>query len=197
MRTPQRSRAALVVAAAAAAAVFLLGASGSGGGTPVRVIGGESWRGLVGAAQADVALGQRAIVVLKAPSLADRVGESGGIASTRDERRWTAGAFAAQKQLITSLAVQGVAIRPEYTYARVVNGFSAALGPAAIAVLERSDAVAGVYPVRAAFPAAVSHTVLAGSAFAPESGRRVGVRLPGADGAGVTIALIDTGVDRT
>src|SRR4051794_32943809 len=203
MRTPRRSRAALLVGvAAAAAAVFLLGPAGSGGGTPrqqtaAQEVVGESWRGLIGPPQADVALGQRAIVVLKAPSLADRVDESGGIASTRDERRWTAGAFAAQKQLITNLAVQGVAIRPEYTFARVLNGFSAALGPAAIAVLERTPTVAGVYPVRAAFPAAVSHTALASTAFAPDSGRRVGVRLPGADGAGVTVALIDTGVDRT
>src|SRR5215207_11390875 len=136
MRTPRPSRAALLVGVAgAAAAVLLLGPAGSGGGTSVRAVGGESWRGLVGHAPADVALGQRAIVVLKAPSLADRVDESGGIASTRDERRWTAGAFAAQQQLITSLAVQGIAIRPEYSYARVLNGFSAALGPAAIAVL--------------------------------------------------------------
>jgi subtilisin family serine protease len=198
MRTPRRSRAApLVGVAAAAAAVFLLGAAGSGGGTTAQRIGGESWRGLIGPPQADVALGQRVIVVLNAPSLGDRVEESGGIASTRDERRWTAGAFAAQKQLITNLAVQGVAIRPEYTFARVLNGFSAALGPAAIAVLERTPTVAGVYPVRAAFPAAVSHTVLASPAFAADSGRRAGVALPGADGAGVTIALIDTGVDRS
>src|SRR4051794_2003348 len=203
MRTPRRSRAALLVGvAAAAAAVFLLGPAGSGGGTPrqqtaAQEVVGESWRGLIGPPQADVALGQRAIVVLKAPSLADRVDESGGIASTRDERRWTAGAFAAQKQLITNLAVQGVAIRPEYTFARVLNGFSAALGPAAIAVLERTPTVAGVYPVRAAFPAAVSHTALASPAFAADSGRRVGVALPGADGAGVTVALIDPGVDRS
>ena len=32
-------------------------------------------------------------------------------------------------------------------------------------------------------------------AFGPSSGRRVGLELPGVDGAGVTVALLDTGID--
>src|SRR4051812_18588310 len=101
MRTPRRSSAGLLVVAAVAAAALLLGPSGSGGGTPG--IASSTWRGIVGAS-ADVTLGQRVIVVLKAPSLAAEVARAGGIASTRDERRWTAAAYAAQQQLITRFA---------------------------------------------------------------------------------------------
>ena len=64
-----------------------------------------------------------------------------------------AAAFAAQQQLLTTLAVAGHRVRREFSYARVLDGFSAALDPRAVAVLEHTPEVAGVYPVRAAFPA--------------------------------------------
>src|SRR6185295_7472403 len=84
----------------------------------------------------------------------------------------------------------GFGTRPDYSFVRVVDGFSARLDPGALAVLERDPRVLGVYPVRAAFPATVSSGRLAGS-VGPE------IALPGFDGDGVTVALLDTGVDRS
>jgi hypothetical protein len=147
----------------------------------------SAWYGLVGAPPVTASVGQRVIVLLKAPSLADRVAAAGGHASEAQERRWTAAIIAGQRQLISDLATSGVRVNPEFQYARVVNGFSAALGAPAIALVERSPGVAGVYPVRTAYPAAVSG-----------EGRPagdLGVRLPGVNGRGVGIALLDTGVD--
>ena len=78
---------------------------------------------------------------------------------------------------------------------RVLNGFAASLDPTLLPALERDPAVAGVYPVRAAYPAAVPQSALETEAFGPASGRRVAFELPGADGTGITVALLDTGID--
>jgi subtilisin family serine protease len=139
-----------------------------------------------------VGTGERVLVVLSAFSLADRVERVGGLATEADERRWTSAAAAAQEQFISNLAQQGVAVRPEFRFTRTLNGFSAILDPRAIALLERTPGVKGVYPVRVAFPASVSPGALRqAAALAP----RPGARLAGIAGRGVTIALLDTGVD--
>ena len=59
--------------------------------------------------------------------------------------------------MIAGLAAQGVRIRPEYRYTRVLSGFSAALDPRGVALLERSKDVRAVYPVRIAYPSTVAH----------------------------------------
>src|ERR671931_2037105 len=183
-----RSRVALLGLPALATAAVLIAASGGAGTKAPR--SGASWVGLAGAPRPRVALGQRMIVVLRSPSLADRVARAGGLATEKQERSWTAAALASQNVLISRLAVQGVRIRTEFRYARVLNGFSAALDARALSLLERAPEVAGVYPVRAAFPASVR------GFFAAGSGHRPVLSLPGYDGRGVTIALLDTGVDR-
>ena len=66
-----------------------------------------------------------------------------------------------QQQVLTLLAARGLGVRPDFSYSRVLNGFSAVLDSRAVAVLERMPEVEGVYPVRAAFPAAVSAQALA------------------------------------
>jgi hypothetical protein len=188
--------AAVLVAVFAGLAVtaVLVTSSGGGDSAPPRSSGptsAQSWSGLVGGPRARVGTGARVLVVLSAFSLADRIERAGGLATDRDERRWSATALAAQQQFISTLARQGVGIKPEYRFTRTLNGFSAILDPRAIALLERTPGVKGVYTVRAAFPASVSSSVLKRSAKSQD----LGVRLAGIAGRGVTIALLDTGVD--
>ena len=67
---------------------------------------------------------------------------------------------AADNLLIARLAQEGVEIRPEHRFARVLTGFSAPLNPSAVALLEHAPEVAGVYPVRIAYPASASSTLI-------------------------------------
>ena len=181
---------ALALTAVLVAAGGRLDARTSDDGTPV------SWAGLAGAPRPRVAIGQRMIVVLRTPSLAERVAAAGGRAADADQRRWTAQARATEQLVLSKLGVQGLPVTPDYTFERVLAGFSAALDPRAIAILERLPEVQGVYPVRSAFPASVSSSLLRERDFQPGSGHRLDVALPGFDGRGVTVALLDTGVDR-
>jgi len=153
-----------------------------------------SWRGLVGGPRPEVAVGQRMIVVLRTPSLADRVEAAGGRASEADQRRWHAAAQAAQQQLIARLGAAGLELRPEFSYTRVLSGFSAPLDARAIALLQRFPEVQGVYPVRIAYPASLSSELVARHELARGAGYRARLSLPGSTGRGVTVALIDTGV---
>src|SRR4051812_47241505 len=93
---------AAIIVAAATLLVVGFGVSG----TREQSLGSEasSWRGLVGGPRPAVTVGQREIVVLKAPSLARRVAQNGGFATQRQEHEWTRSAIAAQKQLLTELA---------------------------------------------------------------------------------------------
>src|SRR2546425_8478810 len=190
-RPPREPFNALVLAALAVVATAVLIAAG-GRSKGVVQQGEPSWQGLAGAQRPRVAVGQRVIVLLKTPALADRVGRVGGLATDEEERRWMQTALSSQKLLVARLRVQGVIVQPEFSYTRTVNGFSAAFDARGIALLERAPEVAGVFPVRAAYPASLSSELISRSEF----GLRPAINLSNVDGRGVTIALLDTGVDR-
>ncbi|MDX6368978.1 MAG: hypothetical protein QOG93_480, partial [Gaiellaceae bacterium] len=163
-RPPREPFNALVLAALAVVATAVLIAAG-GRSERLTQAGDPSWQGLAGAQRPRVAVGQRVIVVLKSPSLADRVGRAGGLATSEEERQWTQSALSSQKLLVARLRVQGVVVQPEFSYTRTLNGFSAAFDARGIALLERAPDVAGVYPVRAAYPASLSSQLLTSSEF--------------------------------
>jgi subtilisin family serine protease len=194
-RAPERR----TVAAALTVAVALLAAGGGQGASApgALVAGAAAWRGFVDGERTSVAVGQRMIVVLRNPSLADRVAEAGGQATELEMRSWTAAALAGQKQIAARLSREGIQLVPDFVYTRTLNGFAAPIDGRALALLERDRDVAGVYPVRAAYPASLSARELRGLAFAPGAGRRADLSIPGVSGRGVTIALLDTGVDVT
>ncbi|HXG76441.1 MAG TPA: S8 family serine peptidase [Gaiellaceae bacterium] len=183
MRTPRWPRVALPAALAAALA------ASAGAQAPVPR-GGQldeaGWQGVLGSRPA-VSTGRRHVVLLKAPSLAARVRAAGGRVSEAEMRAWTAAAVAQQELFVARLNAAGARIAPEHRYVRVLNGFSSALDPTAVSLLERDREVAGVYPVRVAYPAQVEE------ASGPPA--VAGLDVPGLTGRGVTIALLDTGVD--
>jgi subtilisin family serine protease len=193
MRTRRLAELALLTALVAVALIIGTAREPGHAAEPAPAV---SWQGLAGGGpRADVGLGQQMIVLLKIPSLADRVAAHGGIASDKQERTWTASNLSQQRLLLARLQVQGADIRPEFSFARVVSGFSATLDPASVALLERDDAVQGVYPVRVAYPASISATAFDKSSLTSSLGNAQ-LQMPGFDGRGVTVALLDTGVDR-
>src|SRR5918992_2991418 len=182
----------LAAGAATALAVAALLLAGGGGARPADppLPDAAAWRGFVDGRRTTIAVGQRMIVVLDYPSLATRVADAGGQATESEMRQWTAAALAAQKQIAARLSREGVRIAPDFVYTRTFNGFSAALDARAQALLERDEDVVGVYPVRIAYPAAARE--LPAEEYVVGGGRARQVRVPGLDGAGIKIALLDT-----
>ena len=179
--------------AVALAAVCVLGVGGAVRAAEAPV-GAEGWQGLLGtppAAAAGRPLGSRP----RTPSLADRVRRAGGAATELQMRSRTNAAEAAQQRAIAGLWSRGAPVDPEQSYVRVLNGFAASVDPMLLLPSSATPRWAGVYPVRAAYPAAAPPAVLDTEAFGPQSGRRVDVGIPGADGSGGTVALLDTGID--
>lgn len=197
MRMPRAERrlAALLALLAAGSTAIVVATSGSSAGGRLPPPTPSAWRGLVGS-RPEVALGSRVIIVLRTPSLAQRVKQAGS-ATPAQEQTWSSNAAIAQRLLIARLASRGVAVRPEYTFTRVLDGFSTLLDPSAFPVVEADQDVAGIYPVRVGYPASIGTQILSRSDYGPSSGHQPNIGVSGVDGRGVTIALLDTGVDPT
>jgi len=187
MRT-RRSRSALALLVTG----LVLGIGAAGGRAqqePQPSVDEAGWQGVLGV-RAAVSTAQRYVVLLRPPSLAARVRSVGGKASEREMRAWSTAAVAQQEQFLARLSAAGARIAPEYRYTRVVNGFSARLDPTSAALLDADREVTGIYPVRIAYPA---QAVESGGGVLPAA--VADLEIAGLDGTGVTVALLDTGVD--
>src|SRR3954466_14684996 len=193
MRTRAAEILALAVGAAALALVLTPDRDSPRAAEPAPPV---SWQGLVGdGPRAPVHIGQQIIVVLNAPSLAQRVEDHGGVASTKQEQNWSGSVLAQIRLLRSRLEVQGVTIHPDLLFTHVLSGFSAALDATAVSLLERDDAVQGVYPVRVAYPASISSSALERRPLASSVGN-ADLALSGYRRRAMTGALLATGVDR-
>src|SRR2546427_8869843 len=117
-RLPREPVQALVLAALAAVVTLILIAAGGGGTNSPLPQGAPSWKGLAGAQRPRVAVGQRVIVLLNAASLADRLGNVGGLATDEQERRGRATGPAAQKRLLSPPAPHALGGRPQSRHHR-------------------------------------------------------------------------------
>jgi hypothetical protein len=180
-----RGFAALALVATALAAVGAV----EGAGDPLTRAAARAWHSVFGE-RAKAPPERRVLVLLAAPSLADRMAAVEGNAGAGEQRRWNAQAEGAQRLLLAGLRERGITVERDRVFTRTINGFSAVVDARGLAELERATGVAGVYPVRTVYPAA---------SLRPDfgEGRSPGaqVSLPGFDGSGVTIALLDAGVD--
>ena len=186
-RRPELAR-AWVLAAVAGVAAFMLVGNVQGARQTVTDAAARAWSSIFGdRPQAQV--GSRTIVVLSSPSLADRMEAAGGKVGAAKQRQWVADIEAEQDAFLASLRERGVTIEPEQIFTKTLNGFSATLDARAVAELDRNPSVIGVYPVRAVYPAEAE------ALRAPAVGAQARVSLPGFDGQGTKVALLDTGVD--
>jgi len=185
---PRRSRPA-TVAAAAVVLVAVLGATGARAQeAPVTSIDEAGWQGVLGVRTA-ISTAQRFVVLLDEPSVASRVRALGGTATEAQTRAWTSRAIDLHEQFLARMNASGARVVPEHRYVRVLNGFAARLDPTSLAVVEGDEEVTGVYPVRIAYPAQSADI----ASLTPSA--VTGLDVPGLDGSGVTVALLDTGVD--
>jgi subtilisin family serine protease len=128
----------------------------------------------------------RYFVVMKAPSVADRVHAQGRLAP-----------FAARQTKTTALQMQAAAIsqarsegaRIVFRYGTLINAFSATMTPHSAAEMARRSDVKSVQPV--------SIVVRDNSTSVPFIGAPKVWQKLGAQGQGMTLALVDTGIDYT
>jgi minor extracellular serine protease Vpr len=195
-RRPEAARTGALAGIALVATALALAGTVQGAGDSAARMAARAWDGVFGDRPAPAAEHrQRVLVVLSSPSLADRLAAAKTPPTAEEQRQWTADADSAQRLLLAGLDDRGVEVERDHVFTRTLNGFSARVTARAVAELERVKGIAGVYPVRTVYPAAESSQELVAGRLSGGAGR-AGVSLPGFTGSGVTIALLDTGVDR-
>ena len=176
-----------VVLAASLVSLLALGAPLASAGDRARRLGVGSERvlpkGFRPAILATRELG-RYFVELKAPSLAER---GGGRLAPGAQRRVVGSAMRSQDSAVQEVRSLGGNVL--FRYARLVNAFSARMSAAdAASVAQRAD-VSRVEPVPIVIRSNETSVPFIG---APQVWRKLGVR-----GKGMTVAVVDTGVDYT
>ncbi len=196
-RRPDALRSTTLAVVALVATALALAGTVQGAGDSLTGTAARAWNAVFGDRPAEATEARRRVlVVLTAPSLADRLAATEKTPSARTQRRWTAEAEGAQQLLLAGLRKRGVRIERDQVFTRTFNGFSAVVGARALAELERAPGSGGVYPVRTVYPASPSAESLVGNSLPPDGTGRPEISLPGFSGAGVTVALLDTGVER-
>jgi subtilisin family serine protease len=186
-RRPELARTMILAAVAAVATALLLAGTVQGASETAARAAARAWHSVF-PDRLKTETGERGIVILASPSVAERVAAASKRPSAADEKQWVADIQAMQQSVLAALRDRGVDVQPDFRFTHVLNGFSARLDGRAVAELERNPLVVGIYPVRGVYPAEVR------TGGGP--GQAPGVALRGFDGRGVTIALLDTGIDR-
>jgi subtilisin family serine protease len=187
-RRPRLARTTTLAAVAVVASGFLLAGTVHAAGESAARVAARAWHSVF-PDHPKTAVGKRMIIVLAPPSVAERAAASPSHPSASEEKQWTHDILAMQASVVAALRQRGIQIEPRLVFTHVLDGFSASLDGRAVAELERNPLVVGVYPVRAVYPAEVQ--------TADGPGQAARIALAGFDGSGVSIALLDTGVDRT
>jgi subtilisin family serine protease len=143
-------------------------------------------KGFVPAVAATKRLG-RYFVVMKAPGLAQRFAAAGSHLSGADQRLARRQALLSQTGAIRQARSLGGTI--VFRYGTLVNAFSAAMSPKAAAALAQRSDVPSVQPV--------SIVLLNNESSVPFIGAPKVWKKFGAQGQGLRLALVDTGIDYT
>ena len=117
------ARSAVLASVAIVAATLVLAQPVRGAGQSALHAAAAAWRGLF-SDRPKAEFSQRMIVVLTAPSLADRVAAATTPPTAADERRWLAEAEGAQRALVSGLREHGVDVHPDLSFVRTLRNVS-------------------------------------------------------------------------